>query len=91
MIEEVIEYNVGVISRILDLTLIGMCLVIMMIIFMFYFYIGSKTPLHMNMMIVLNIGCKPIVDDIYVHISWFCWVWTPKHMIDEMFCVGRGP
>ena len=65
--EEVIEYNVGVISRILDLTLIAMCLVIMMIIFMFYFYIGSKTPLHMNMMICfIYIGCKPIIDDIRI-------------------------
>ena len=30
------------------------------------FYIGSKTPLDMNMMIVLYIGGNPIVDDIYV-------------------------
>ena len=32
------------------------------------FYIGSKTPLHMNIMILLYIGRKPIVDDIYVYI-----------------------
>ena len=51
------------------------------------FYIGSKTPQHMNMNIVLYIGRKPIFDDIYVYICWFCWAWTLKHMIDEMFCV----
>ena len=43
--------NMTVISRILDLPFIGMSLSIMMIILMFYFYIGSNTPLHMNMMI----------------------------------------
>ena len=31
-----------------------------------FIYIGSKTPLHMNMMIVLYNGHKPILDDIYV-------------------------
>ena len=41
------------------------------------FYVGSKTPLHMNMMIVLYIGHKPIVDDIYVYIY--------------VGCVGCGP
>ena len=82
--EEVIEYNVGVISRILDLTLIAMCLVIMMIIFMFYFYIGSKTPLHMNMMICfIYIVRKRII-------CLFLFAWTLKHTIDEMFCVERG-
>ena len=30
------------------------------------FYIGSNTPLHMNMMIFLYIGCKPIIDDICI-------------------------
>ena len=55
------------------------------------FYIGSKTPLHMDMMIVLYIRCKPIVYDIYVYICWLYWAWTLKHMIDEMFCVGNGP
>ena len=39
----------------------------------------------MNMMIVLYIGRKPIVDDIYVYICWLCWAWTLKHMIDENF------
>ena len=62
-----------------------MCLLIMMIILMFYFYSGSKTPLHMNMMIVLYIGRKPIIDDIYM-LFVLCWAWTLKHMIDEMFC-----
>ena len=56
------------------------------------FNIGSKTPLHMNIMIVLYIECKTIVNDIYVYIyDWLCWAWTLKHMIDEMFCVGSGP
>ena len=40
-----------VISQILGLTLISMCLLITMIILMFYLYIGSKTPLHNNIMI----------------------------------------
>ena len=54
-------------------------------------YIGPKTPLHMNMKIFLNIGHNLIVDDIYAYICWLCWAWTLKHMIYEMFCVGRGP
>ena len=41
------------------------------------FYIGSKTPLHMDMMIVLYIRCKPIVYDIYVYIY--------------VGCIGHGP
>ena len=32
------------------------------------FYNGTKTPLHMNMMICLYIGNKPIVDDTYGYI-----------------------
>ena len=43
----------------------------------------------MNMMIVLYIGHKPIVDDIYVYICWVCWAWTLKHMIDEIFCIEQ--
>ena len=31
-----------------------------------YCYIGSKTPLHMNMMICFIYGCKPIIDDICI-------------------------
>ena len=26
---------------------------------------------------------------IYIYVS-LCWVWTLKHMTDEMFCVERG-
>ena len=55
------------------------------------FYIGSKTPLHMNMTICFYIGCKPIIDDTYGYICWLCWAWTLKHIVDEMFCVGHGP
>ena len=48
------------------------------------FYIGSKTPLHMNTMICfIYIGRNPIIDDICICL--FCWAWTLKHMIDEMF------
>ena len=28
---------------------------------------------------------------LYVYICWFCWAWTLKQMIYEMFCVGHGP
>ena len=47
------------------------------------FYIASKTPLHMNMMIVLYIGRKPIVDDIYVYVCVCVCVCVA--------CVGVGP
>ena len=30
------------------------------------FYIGSRIPLHMNMMICFIYGCKPIIDDICI-------------------------
>ena len=43
------------------------------------FYIGSKTPLHINMMIGLYIGCKPIVDDIYVYICFVLGVDPKAH------------
>ena len=54
------KHNIKIlISRILDLTLIGMCLLIMMIILMFYFYIGVKDPIayeHDDLFYILGIS-----------------------------------
>ena len=53
------------------------------------FYIGLRTPLHMNMMIFFYIlGISQLLM-IYVYACFF-WPWTLKHMIDEMFFVERG-
>ena len=79
------------ISWILDLPFIGMSLLTMMIILMFYFILGKRTHCIWTWWFVLYIGRKPIVDDTYGYICWLCWALTLKHMIDEMFCVGHGP
>ena len=52
------------------------------------FYIGSKTPLHMNDDLCC-ILCVIQLLLIYVY-ACLCWAWTLKHMIDDMFCVERG-
>ena len=50
------------------------------------FYIGSKTPLHMNMMICFFIMGLSQLLTIYVY-ACLCLAWTLNHMTDEMFCV----
>ena len=61
------------------LTLMGISPTDYDVTLMFNWYNGFKNPLHINMMIVWYIGRNPIA---YFYI---CWVWTLKHIIDEMF------
>ena len=78
-----------VISRILDLPFIVISLLIMMIILMFYFW--DEVPItyeHDDLFWILGVSQLLMI---YMYIYVLCWVWTFKHMIDEMFFVGHGP
>ena len=56
---------ISVISWILDLTLIGMSVLIMMLSLCFYI-LGWRTHCIWTRWFVLYIGCKPIIDDICI-------------------------
>ena len=70
----------------MDLTLIGMFLLIMMIILMFYFFEDPTAYEHDDLFYMLGVSQLLMI---YVY-ACFCWAWTLKHMIEEMFCVERG-
>ena len=75
-------------SRILSLPFIGMSLLIMMIILMFYFWVEEPTAYeHDDLFCILGVSQLLII---YMYIYVLCWAWTLKHIIDEMFCVGCG-
>ena len=66
-----------------------MCLLIMMIILMFYFIL-VKDPIayeHDDFLYILGVSQLLMI---YVY-ACLCWAWTMKHMIDEMFCVEQEP
>ena len=73
-------------SRILDLPFIGMSLLIMMIILMFYFWVEDPTTYEYDVLFCI-LGIIQLLM-IYMYIYIFCWAWTLKHMIDEMFVLG---
>ena len=81
------EYSV-VISWILDLTLIGMFLLIMLIILMFYFILGQRPHCIWTWWFFYISGVSQLLM-IYVY-AYLCWAWTLKHMISEMFCAKWG-
>ena len=68
----------------------------------FFIYIGSKTQLHMNLIIFLYIECKPIIDDIYIclfvlgmdpeaHDWWDCVEWGAlEHLSDWWFVLSEN-
>ena len=82
-----IIYNV--ISLILDLPFIGMSLLIMMIILMFYFWVKDPTTYEYDVLFCILDVSQLLM--IYMYIYVLCWAWTLKHMVDEMFCVGHRP
>ena len=76
-------------SQILDLPIIGINLLIMMIILMFYFWVKDPTAYeHDDLFCIL--GERQLLM-IYRYIYVFCCAWTLKHMIDEMFMLGVEP
>ena len=76
-------------SRILDLPFIGISLLIMMIILMFYFWVEDPIAYeHDDLFGILGVSQLLMI---YMYIYVLCWAWTLKHMIDEVFCVGNGP
>ena len=67
-----------------------MCLLVMMIILMFYLYIYWVEELiayeHDDLFYILGVSQLLMI---YAY-ACLCWAWTLKHMIDKMFFVERG-
>ena len=61
----------------------------MMIILMFYFWVKDPTGYeHDGLFCILGISQLLMI---YRYIYVLCWVWTLKHMIDEIFVLGVDP
>ena len=87
-------WSLNVISQIFDLTLIGMCLLIMMIILKFYFILGQGAHCIWTWWFVLYIGHNPITDDICICLFvlgmepeaqdwWDVWCWARSSRTHE--------
>ena len=63
----------------------GMSLLIMMIILMFYFWFKYPTAYeHDDLFCILGVSQLLII---YMYVYVLCWAWTLKHMIDEIICI----
>ena len=65
-----------IISWNFDLTLIGWCLMIVMIILMFIVMMGQRPHCIWTWWFFLYIGCKPIIDNIYMLVGVECGPWS---------------
>ena len=83
--KSLLTQRLHVMSQILNLPFIGMILLIMMPILMFYFWVGDPTAYeHDDLFGILGVSQLLMI---YMYIYVLCWAWTLKHMIYEIFFV----